>query len=846
MSPKPGNITTIVATNERVSHTALGDSEQHFRLLVESVKDYAILMLDPQGRVASWNAGAKRIKGYNSEEIIGQSFERFYTEPDRARHWPQTLLKQAVAQGSVEDTGWRVRKDGIRFWANVNITAIRDDDGHLMGYAKVTRDLTEQRNTAKAMRASEERFSLLVQSVKDYAILMLDPQGKVASWNVGAKRIKGYDSEEIIGQSFERFYTEEDRARQWPHSLLAQAVAQGSVEDTGWRVRKDGMRFWANVDITAIRDDEGQLMGYAKVTRDLTEQRSAAEAIRANEERFRTIVEAAPNGFLMVNTQGEIVLLNSQVEQIFGYTREELIGRSFDTLVSPEHRERHPENRETYTQRPSARAVNMDRELYGIRKDGRLVPVEIENTPISTQDGAFVLASVIDATERKQTEASLRQSEAHLNEAQRLAHLGGWELSLEDSAMIWSNEIFNILEVDRETTTPDYAIFVGKIHPEDRDTLMVAFQTSIQDHAPYEVVHRLVMADGRIKYVRERGETYYEDDTPIRTLGTIQDITALKEAEDALNKLNRELEQRVAQRTAELSVTNQHLQQSLEHLNKAQTQLVQSEKMAALGGLVAGIAHEINTPAGVGLTAASHLQTQVDKYHLRYTDGTLTRSDFENLLTVARESCDIVVHNLQRAADLIRSFKQVAVDQSSDEQRLFNLKKYLEEILLSLRPRLRCTGHRVVINCPADLQLYSHPGAFSQIITNFIINSLLHGFEDRPVGEIIIDIEQASDKLILRYSDNGKGIDKEALGKIFDPFFTTKRGQGGSGLGMHIVHNLVTQLLNGQIHCDSTPGTGISFTITLPPLILRQDSIDGVLGRDEDGNDTGKAVEQPS
>ena len=548
------------------------------------------------------------------------------------------------------------------------------------------------------------------------------------------------------------------------------------------------------------------------------ERQQTQAALNASEELFRSIVEAAPSGFLMVNPKGEIVLSNSEIEQIFGYTREELIGQSIDILVPAEYRHDHPEYRQAYMRHPSTRAMGKRRDLYGVRKDGRRVPVEVGLNPVTTQEGQFVLASVIDVTERKRAEEALRQSEARLNEAQRLAHLGGWELNLDDSAMAWSNETFNILEIDRNTQAASYEAFIAAIHPEDRDNIVNAFQASVLNQTLYEVVHRLQMTDGRIKYVRERGETQYEDGTPVRTLGTIQDITALKQAEDALNMLNRELEQRVEQRTAELSVANQHLQESLRYLNNAQRQLVHSEKMAALGGLVAGIAHEINTPTGVGMTAASHLQVHVEKYHQLYCAGTLKRSDFEAFLNIARESCDIVVHNLQRAADLIRSFKQVAVDQSSGEQRQFDLKEYLEEILLSLHPRLKRTGHRVEINCPNNLQLYNHPGAFSQIITNLVINSLTHGFEDQPAGRITIDARPTSDTLVLRYADNGKGVTKENLGKIFDPFFTTKRGQGGSGLGMHIVHNLVTQLLKGRIECDSTIGSGVSFTITLPHL----------------------------
>lgn len=666
------------------------------------------------------------------------------------------------------------------------------------------------------MHTSERSLRLLVEAVKEYAIIMLDPQGHVVSWNAGAQRITGYCADEIIGQSFTRFYTKEDEARNLPQTLLATALEQGSVVNEGWRLRKDGKRFWASVDIAAIRDAAGTLLGFGKVTRDLTEQRKSALQTHTSEERFSTIIEAAPNGFLMVNASGEIVLMNSQIEQIFGYSRDELLGQNIELLVPLEHRGHHPKNREHYHLAPSARAMGVGRDLYGVQKDGQLVPLEIGLNPLTTNEGDYVVASIIDVSARKQVEAALRASEARLNEAQRVAHIGSWELNIDSSDMSWSNEVFNILECDQSHTDATYEAFVAAVHPEDRDSLFDAFQSAVNEHTPYEVVHRLSMKDGRIKYVRERGEVYPQESGPMRAFGTIQDVTALKQAEDELYLLNRELEQRVERRTAELQTTNKQLQQSIIDLNNAQLQLVRSEKMAALGGLVAGIAHEINTPAGVGMTAASHLNSKIEHYLELYRSGDLKRSDLESFFDVAHESCRIIMSNLQRAADLIRSFKQVAVDQTSGEQRVFELKHYIEEVLLSLRPKLKHTRHQVTLNCPEGLLIYSHPGAFSQILTNLIINSLTHGFDEDATGEISIDVSTPPGTLLLRYRDNGKGIPKDHLGKIFDPFFTTKRGQGGSGLGMHVVQNLVTQLLKGTIEISSTPGAGVMFEIWIP------------------------------
>ena len=263
-----------------------GVQDASFRALVQGIEDYAIFLLDPTGHVITWNTGAERIKGYCADEIIGVHFSRFYTEEAVARGWPDYELVQAALHGRFEDEGWRVRKDGTQFWANVVITALRDAQGGLSGFAKITCDLTDRRTQIEAMRQSEERFRLLVESVKDHAIFMLDPNGCVASWNTGARNLKGYTPDEIIGKHFSVFYPEEDIANGKPERELALARLTGHIEDEGWRVRQDGTMFWANVMITAVYDDSNSLRGFAKVTRDMTERRHREE-LELSGERTR-------------------------------------------------------------------------------------------------------------------------------------------------------------------------------------------------------------------------------------------------------------------------------------------------------------------------------------------------------------------------------------------------------------------------------------------------------------------------------------------------------------------------------------------------------------------------------
>jgi signal transduction histidine kinase len=299
-------------------------------------------------------------------------------------------------------------------------------------------------------------------------------------------------------------------------------------------------------------------------------------------------------------------------------------------------------------------------------------------------------------------------------------------------------------------------------------------------------------------------------------VGTTGDVTEFKHHEIELESLNRELESRVSQRTEALDRSNQELLSRLEELRQLQAHLVNAEKMAALGGLVAGVAHEINTPLGIGVTAASHLEQETRRLGLELEGGTLTRERLAQFRQMAMESAQLILRNLKRADELVRSFKQVAVDQSSEERRELDLAVYLQEIITSLKPAFKKTPYKIELECASSIRINTYPGAIYQILANLVMNSLRHGFEGRADGTIKLVVSRQNDSIVLDYRDDGTGMSEEVRRRIFEPFFTTRRGTGGSGLGMHIVWNLASKILGGTITCESMPGEGTHFEWRIP------------------------------
>ncbi|MDR2164305.1 MAG: HAMP domain-containing histidine kinase [Zoogloeaceae bacterium] len=278
---------------------------------------------------------------------------------------------------------------------------------------------------------------------------------------------------------------------------------------------------------------------------------------------------------------------------------------------------------------------------------------------------------------------------------------------------------------------------------------------------------------------------------------------------------NLTLQRHVEEQTRELQESNQQLHKALSDLQSATDQMIQNEKLAALGSLVAGIAHEVNTPLGIGVTAASHLEESAATLANTFAAGTMKKSDLTNFLATCQETVRIILSNLTRAANLIQSFKKIAVDQSSEDWQVIALESYLKDIIVSLTPKLRKTRIQACIHCPETLHFNTMPGALSQIITNLVSNSVAHAFEKDEEGTITITVKPKKQGITLIYEDDGKGISRENLPRIFDPFFTTRRGQGGSGLGLHLVYNIIRNL-GGAINVNSVPGEGATFTINLP------------------------------
>ncbi len=375
-----------------------------FRVFVETVRDYALLMLNPEGQIISWNPGAERINGYPGDEIIGRQFSVFYPAEALARDLPAQQLKAAAREGRCEDEGWRVRKDGTEFWASVVITALRGADRTLIGFATVIRDLSERRRYEESLRTSEARFRALVEGVRDYAIIMLDTNGDVASWNAGAEQILGYEGNEVIGTHVSRFLVEDGSQRERSRLELELASIEGRFQDEALRVRKDGTEFWANVLLTALRDSRGALIGFSQITRDLTERKKHEAAMRSSEERFRLLVDSVVDyAIVTLDDDGVVTSWNTGAEKMNGYQASEVIGRHFSRLYPPEEIRANKPWKQLQAARERGRVYD---ESWRMRQDGTQYWANNVIARLPTRDGhANTFYMVIqDLTQRRHAE----------------------------------------------------------------------------------------------------------------------------------------------------------------------------------------------------------------------------------------------------------------------------------------------------------------------------------------------------------------------------------------------------------------------------------------------------------
>lgn len=383
--------------------------ETSYRSLVETALDCAVIVLDEDGRVADWNSGAARIEGFRAEEIVGRHFSLFYPRESAQTGKPERDLFGAVgAEGQFKEEGWRIRKDGSRFWAQVVIKAARDEAGDVAGFLMLIRDLTEQKQTEIELRRSQERFHRAVESAPN-AMIMVNRTGRIEMLNLQAELVFGYSRDELLGQPIEMLIPERFRRQHPAHRRLFFADPKSRPMGAGrdlYAISKDGTEFPVEIGLNIIDTDEGAMVLAAIV--DISERKEKEEALWRSQERFRSVVESAPNAMVLVGRRGTIKMVNFQMERLFGYSRAELLGRPIEMLIPERFRKDHPGFRASFFADPQLRPMGAGRDLYGLRKDGSEIAVEIGLNPIETDGGLMVLAAIVDITDRKRSEQQLR------------------------------------------------------------------------------------------------------------------------------------------------------------------------------------------------------------------------------------------------------------------------------------------------------------------------------------------------------------------------------------------------------------------------------------------------------
>ena len=593
---------------------------------------------------------------------------------------------------------------------------------------------------------------------------------------------------------------ERDAVEESFRNVISGATDHGDVT---YRVRDDkGGWIWLHSRGRAVsRDADNRATAIVGTSRDITELKEREQRLRfalegAGEELWeidtKTGALRRENAFVeLLPVDGQITATQRQLATLIHPDDVDEIGRKFATVMSGSAHAFHAVYR---FKTPDGSYMWLDSQGQGLEFDKQGRPRRVLGT---TRD-----VSAIKYSEQR-LRLALWGSRAEL-----------WDVDMATGEIARDGRMEHVaLAAERLP----FSELLDAIHPDDTSAL----RSAMVDHAKgtteaFEAQFRSRDLKGAWCWFIARGRITERDASgwARRMLGTLHDVTELKGVEAQLRRLNEELEARVARRTADLSTTVDELRQTNAQLREAQRQLVEAEKMASLGSLVAGVAHEINTPLGISVTAASHMDEVFAAIAKTVPDP--DDADVRGALARGQRCVQLVLSNLDRASHLVRSFKQVAVDQSNEERRRIAVAQYLDEILASLHPRLKHSAHQIRTQCPPDIEVETYPGALYQIIVNLVMNSLVHAFTDGKAGTMVIAVERIGQTLQITYTDDGAGMSDEVRARIFEPFFTTRRGKGGTGLGLHIVYNLVTQLLRGTIECRSKPGQGSTFVMKLP------------------------------
>lgn len=661
--------------------------------------------------------------------------------------------------------------------------------------------------TERALSESAEQITIFKSfaeaSGQSFSIAKFN--GKFTYMNPAFKELLGIDQSTDIGN--EEFY--DIYPPQQKENLIEKILPE--VKSTGqWTgeltvLNKKNHLIDTIQNIFILKDSKNIPRYFANVITDITERKKAEEMLNLQS----TTLEASANSIMITNSHGDIVWVNPAFTELTGYDKNEILYKNINMLRSHKQTSEFYDNIWTTINEGTV----WHGEIINQRKNGENYFEEQTITPVFNDKNEITnfIAVKQDITQRKEFESELKRMNEELEEMVRDRTK---ELLEANDALLQSEQKFRSLF---EFSSDAVMLMDSKGYYDCNPATLKVFgcaskeeflSKTILDFSPeYQPDNNRsdALVSSHISEAEKNGSARFEwshihldgsefyADTWLTMMylggrkviqAVVRDITKIKRAE--------------------------------EKLRKAEVQLREAEKMAALGELVAGVAHEINTPVGIGVTAASHLDVKTKEILQTFETGKLKKSDLQSYFGTAENASQSILSNLKRAADLVKSFKQVAVDQANQEDRIFNVKEYLDEVILSLKPQLKKTNHVIEIKCDDVLEVKSSPGAFAQIITNFIMNSLKHGFEKVENGIIKLEFYLNFNQLVFIYSDNGKGIPKSHIKKVFDPFFTTKRAKGGTGLGLNIVYNIVTQKLNGTISCSSPNKDGVVFEIRIP------------------------------
>ncbi len=670
-------------------------------------------------------------------------------------------------------------------------------------------------SSQQELMISEEKFSRAFYSNPNPMAITTLEEGCFIDVNKSFVKTTGYSREENIGNTaFTLNYYVNPSDREIIYNSLIKTGKCRNYQ-ISYRMKSGEIRlFNFSAEIIELNFSRCLLL----IVNDITERKKAQEALALSEEKYRLVVENATEGIMIV--QNEVIKYsNPAMAELLGYPTDEINNSHFVNYIHEEDKEMVLSRHRLRAQRKKIPSMYVFRIIHSSGSH-KWMEVNVALCMWDNQEASLILVN--DITDRKKAEVALLESEKKFS---RAFYSNPYAMSIstldEGKFLEVNNSFITQSGYSRDEiinkTSSELNFFINS---EDRNSI----KNQLLSCCKITNNEIILKPKSKDKRVCEFSADIIEIDGEKCLLSVVGDITEKKKTREEILKLNQELENRVQTRTIELEQSNRTLTESLKRLGETQDKLIQSEKMAALGALVAGVAHEINTPIGVGVTAASLLEEKTKKAKKLYDENSLKRKDFESYLGIAEETSSAILKNLIRSGELVKSFKQVAVDQSSEKQRNFNLKEYINEILTSLHPRFKKTSHTIESDIPADIEITSYPGAFSQIITNLIMNSLIHGFENIDNGKIFIKVIHHENTIELIYQDSGRGLEEEEKRKIYDPFFTTKRGEGGTGLGMHIVFNLVTQTLGGNIECESEKDNGVKFTIKIPETLKTEGS----------------------